>query len=218
MNFGFRISKWVPSSISDSPSSARSAWLDRDGGGAQVFSVRMSRKNRGEASFTIIEILVVVTIIGMLVGLSVPAVGGALASAKRAKVAAMAQQIRTAVIQFQTEYGYFPTNGLTAGAGTTGAEFALVLTGSANATADNPRRIVFLEVPKDFTRDGAGNVTNDGIVTPRGFYKGGQSNLSVAVDQDYDGQITAAGQTLNTTVAVWFTDPRSTNQVVGTWK
>ena len=121
-------------------------------------------------------------------------------------------------MQFQTEYGFFPTNGLTAGAGTTGADFALVLTGSASSTNDNPRRIAFLEVPNDFTQGGSGNVTNGGIVTPKGFYKSGQSNLSVAVDHDYDGQVTAGGQTLNATVAVWFNDPKLSNKVIGTWQ
>lgn len=180
----------------------------------------MSRRifRNATAAFTIIEILVVVTIIGMLVGLSLPAIGGALNSAKKAKVSTMAQQVRTAILQFQTEYGFYPTNGLdSTGKGDTGSPLALVLTGSANATTDNPRRLVFLEVPNDFTLDGLGNVTNGGIVTPRGFYKGAQSNLSVAVDHDYNGEVEAAGQTVRATVAVWFQDPKNTN-LIGTWK
>lgn len=175
-------------------------------------------------SFTLVEILVVVSIIGLLAGLAIPAVGGALASAKKAKVTAMGQQIRTALVQFNTEYGYFPTNGMNNGIGSTTPDLALILTGGSNAAATNvnPRRIVFLEVPQDFTLNAAGNLSNRGIVTPKGFYKTGQSNFSVAVDHNYDGMVTVTNDGRPTsipgTTAVWFVDPRVRNKTVGTWQ
>lgn len=134
----------------------------------------------------------------------------------------MAHQIRTAITQFNTEYGYYPSNGMTAGVGTTGSSLALVLTGAASATNDNPRQIVFLEVPNDFTTNAAGNLTNGGILTPKGFYSKGQSNLSVAVDHDYNGTVTVTNGTTTTNlqagVAVWFVDPKDSKKTVGTWK
>jgi len=184
----------------------------------------MKRPRTSIRSFTLVEILVVISIIGLLAGLAVPAIGGALASARKAKVAAMAQQIRTALTQFHAEYGYFPTNGLNNGVGPTGSALALILAGDAGpqATNANPRRIVFLEVPNDFTFNNAGNLSNRGLVTPRGFYKTGQSNLSVSVDHDYDGMVTVTNDGRSTnirgTVAVWFVDPRASNKTVGTWK
>lgn len=172
--------------------------------------------------FTLVELLVVISIIGLLAGLSIPAVGGAMNSAKKAKVSAFAHQVRTALVQFNTEYGYFPTNGMTQGVGTTASTLALILTGSASSTNDNPRRVSFLEVPSDFTLNGLGNISNRGIVTPRGFYAGGQSNLSVSVDHDYDGQISVTNGTtrinLTATTAVWFVDPRNSGKTIGTWK
>jgi prepilin-type N-terminal cleavage/methylation domain-containing protein len=172
--------------------------------------------------FTLVELLVVISIIGLLAGLSIPAVGGAMNSAKKAKVSAFAHQVRTALVQFNTEYGYFPTNGMNQGVGTTASTLALILTGSASSTNDNPRRVSFLEVPSDFTLNGLGNISNSGIVTPRGFYAGGQSNLSVSVDHDYDGQISVTNGTtkinLTATTAVWFVDPRNSGKTIGTWK
>jgi prepilin-type N-terminal cleavage/methylation domain-containing protein len=183
------------------------------------------RRNGGDIrSFTLVEILVVISIIGLLAGLSIPGVGGALASARKAKVAAMAQQIRTALSQFQSEYGYFPTNGLVNGTGPTTAELSMVLIGATNsaATNANPRRIPFLEVPNDFTFGGGGAVSNRGIVTPARFYKTGQSNFTVAVDHDYNGEISVTNGTVRTnlraSVAVWFVDPSDSRKTVGTWK
>jgi len=185
----------------------------------------MRRNFSGICSFTLIEILVVVSIIGLLAGLSIPAVGGALASARKAKATAMANQIRTALAAFNTEYGFFPTNGMNNGIGTTASTLALILTGdgsNADATNANPRRIVFLEVPQDFSFNAAGNLSNRGIVTPKGLYKSGQSNFSVAVDHDYDGMVTVTNDGRSTnirgTTAVWYVDPKASGKTVGTWK
>lgn len=180
----------------------------------------MIRITRRLSGFTLVEILVVVSIIGLLAGLSIPAVGGAMNAARKAKVSAMANQVRIAITQFNTEYGYFPTNGLSQGRGTTSQTLALVLTGASSATNDNPRQISFLEVPPDFTV--SGNISNSGIVTPRGFYKSGQSNLNVSVDHDYNGEVTVvdgtAQSTIRASVAVWFTDPKDSRKTIGTWK
>ena len=179
----------------------------------------MMMRPQRSLGFSLVEILVVVSIIGLLAGLSIPAVGGALASARKAKVSAMAHQIRSALVQFNTEYGYFPTNGFLNGVGRTGPGLALVLVGlDTNA---NPRQIGFLEIPQDFTTNELGNVSN-GIVTPRGFYKIGQSNLFVSVDHNYDGMVTVTNGTAQTniraSVAVWFIDPKDPTKTIGTWK
>lgn len=172
--------------------------------------------------FTLVELLVVVSIIGMLAGLSIPAVGGAMNAARKAKVTALAHQIRTALTQFNTEYGYFPTNGMNSqGIGTTGQTLALTLIGSSSATNDNPRQISFLEVPSDFTV--SGNVSNRGIVTPMNFYPNkGQSNLYVSVDHDFNGEVQVTNGTtltnLRATTAVWYIDPKDNKKTIGTWK
>ena len=189
----------------------------------------MKSLRRGIHSFTLIEILVVITIIGLLAGISVPAVGGALSSARKAKAMTMANQIRTAMVQFHTEYGFFPTNGMnTRGIGTTGPALARVLIGSTNATNDNPRRIVFLEVPADFTSGGGGDPESGGIMTSRDLYKRGslknrQVNYSLSVDNDYDSRTWVTNNLAETNVSgschVWIRDPSDPDRkTVGTWK
>ena len=186
----------------------------------------MKIKRSGIRSFTLVEILVVVSIIGLLAGLSIPAVGGALSSAKRAKVSSMANQIRIAVTQFYTEYGFYPTNRDfdQQGIGRTTAEFAQILTGDSNNSAAltmNPRRLAFLEVPNDFTSNNS--VATRGILTPAGYFKGNvRSNFSVSVDHNYDGQVRVTNNSVatnyNATVHVWFPDNRDTRKTVGTWR
>lgn len=186
----------------------------------------MKIRRAGLSSFTLVEILVVVSIIGLLAGLAIPAVGGALSSAKRAKVSSMANQIRIAIGQFYTEYGFYPTNKDfdSQGMGSTTAEFAMILTGDSNnsvALSQNPRRLAFLEVPNDFTSNN--NIATRGILTPVGYLKGNaRSNLSVSVDHDYNGEVRVTNNTTATnykaTVHVWFPDNRDTKKTIGTWK
>ena len=189
----------------------------------------MSRPFRKAGSFTLVEILVVVSIIGLLAGVSIPAVGGALSSARKAKAATMAGQIRTALVQFNAEYGFFPTNGInTDGIGSTGPTLSLILSGSPSATNDNPRQIVFLEVPNEFTLNGAGNLTNGGIQNPKNLYnrgtmKGRQQSFSFAVDHNYDGVVRVTNGTtltnINGSCHVWFRDPSDPDRkTVGTWR
>lgn len=203
--------------------------LDRGQGKGEGF--RMRFRWSVSRSFTLVELLVVITIIGMLAGLTVPAVGGAMAAARKAKATSMANQIRNALIQFQTEYGYFPTNRVdTQGMGATASELALILSGSASATNDNPRRIAFLEVPNEFTMNSLGNLTNGGIQTPRNLYtrgsiRGQQTNFSISVDHDYNGQVfvksnnSGSATAINGSCHVWIPDPSDPDKkTAGTWK
>jgi len=172
------------------------------------------RAPRGSA-FTLVELLVVVSIIGLLAGLAIPAINGALKSAMRSEVAAVAQSIRTAVIAWNSEYGTWPTNGLTASGTsfTTDANFLGMMTTTTNA--NNPRGIIFLEVPTKFTN-------SSGIVTPNGYIKGSNAPFRFAVDAAGTGVISNVGlenTNLRTAVAVWAPDASApTTKSVGTWK
>ena len=162
-------------------------------------------------SFTLVELLVVISIIGLLAGLGLPAINGAIQAGKRAEVASMAESIKTAVNAFYAEYSQYPSN-----SGKTDTNFLALMatTNSTEASVQNTRGIAFLEVPPKFT-----NAT--GIVTPRGFYKA-QSNFFLAIDTNGVGVLTnrvgSSNYVVPSSVSVWVVDPKNANKPVGTFK
>ncbi len=152
-----------------------------------------------------VEILVVISIIGLLAGLGFPAIQGAIAAGKKAEVAGMAESIKTAINAYYAEYMTYPSN-----SGTTDLSFMNQM------LSNNPRQISFLEIPPKFTNA-------QGIVTPTGFYKGSiRTNFSLNIDTQGLGVLSNRVGTRiysnSASVAVWVADPRDSNKPVGTFK
>ena len=159
-----------------------------------------------------VELLVVISIIGLLAGLGFPAISGAIQAGKKAEVSAMAESIKTAVNAFYAEYSAYPSNT----SGKTDANF-LSLMSTTNTNGGNYRGIAFLEVPPKFT-----NSTPE-LVTPNGFYSGGaRSNFLVAIDTSGAGVLTnkvgSSSYVVPSSVAVWVVDPKNANKPVGTFR
>src|SRR5579871_2354995 len=78
--------------------------------------MKFSPKSRhGRQGFTLVELLVVMGIIAILAGVAIAGMTSAIRFAKRTKATTMANQISTAVQNYYTEYGVYPTADATGG-------------------------------------------------------------------------------------------------------
>lgn len=161
--------------------------------------IKKSPLRDARQGFTLVELLVVITIIAILMGLLFPVVGAARQSAQKAVAKSACTSIVVGITQFYTEYGIYPT-GITSPTTTNTALMDILRGNDAGKTA-NPRKIPF------FTYKEAKSQAK-----PRDGYKNGTlydpwgKVYNVAFDDNYDNQTDVSdygGKKLDVGAAVW---------------
>lgn len=182
---------------------------------AVALKILLMRQIREHTSaFTLIEILVVMTLIAILVGIGVPAFTSVMEQARKTQAKNEEQQIIAAVNAFYTEYGQYPL--VTADTTLTGTStpsngdlfFTLrAVSGGVNLNnAVNTRAIAFIQPPvsKDQTNPRSGIKTSNSI-----WYDPWGSPYNVMIDGNYDNSVAnpyadqPGGATLYLGVIVW---------------
>ena len=144
-------------------------------------------------AFTLIELLIVITIIAIWLGLLFPAFRGIQNQAKRTQTKNDLTQIVTAVNSFYTEYGKYPlstSSDTTFGPGGSPATNETLLNALRGLDATlNPRQIVFISPPdvkdKSNPRSGIGiDTSNAGQ-----YFDPWGKNYVTRIDGDYDNQV-----------------------------
>lgn len=160
--------------------------------------------SKKSAAFTLVELLVVISIIVILAGLSFPAVNGAMDSAKKTQAKSNAVQIAAAVSAYEMEYGKLPTF--------TGSTVDKTLMDILTGT--NSRGILFLEAQA--WKKGKGGTNSVGYCDPWSS----NSAYAIALDTDYNNKINvstngeASGSaTIMKKVGVWNVNTNSKYRV-----
>jgi prepilin-type N-terminal cleavage/methylation domain-containing protein len=176
--------------------------------------VQLQAGRRPVTGFTLIEILVVITIIGILMAMMVPAVGLIMRKTAIARVKSDANVVTTVLLKYRAEYSRWPTNFAVAATGAnqpdtaTGAtdeEWVDIMTPPADETIDpairkmNPKRIVFF-------KPGGGALTTNGV-----FVDAWKKPFYYRMDRDGDEQIanpnTDVGGDIRARVLAWSAGP-----------
>ena len=144
-------------------------------------------------AFTLIELVVVISVIAILMGLLFPAFRGVQDQAKKTQAKSDLTQIATAVNAFYTEYGRYPTSATTNATATLGPGGSTPENGGlfnelrAITFVLNTRKIVYLSPPeaKNQTAPRSGIETATG-----GYYDPWGNEYAIALDAEYGGTLT----------------------------
>jgi prepilin-type N-terminal cleavage/methylation domain-containing protein len=187
----------------------------RNSGAAGRTSVFGHRRQRG---FTLMELLVVMTIIAILAGLSVPVANAVMKRARLMRAKHMALELRKAVGTYSTEYGRYPVasdNGSQAARDAeveTDSVLMNVLLGSDEASGPgglNPRGLPFFSA----NRASSDRNPRDGMVsTPTGggtLYDpwGNRYRLIIDVDRNNRCKVPSGEGVVAKDVLVWSLGP-----------
>ena len=156
------------------------------------FSLGLLRHPSHCRAFTLLELLVVLSIIGVLAAIATPVTGRVINQARKTECNQQISNLITAINGYQLEYGHIPIN---TGGGSestilktnngNGRELIKCLIGEDNATFGNPRGITFLEPKHTESQKGGWDSTagSEGLYDPWG------NPFEILLDQDFDKSI-----------------------------
>ncbi|MEM9446652.1 MAG: type II secretion system protein [Verrucomicrobiota bacterium] len=195
----------------------------------------MKRDKR--SGFTLVELLVVMTIVAILMGLAIPGVGIAFEAAKKAQAGVVVNQLKVAMTNYKTEYGRWPVYALQNPEPDEILEAGMLyymLTGTEEKSKqmDNPRRIPFMEFNLKDLRQGPPDANNvRPPVNPEDadtFVDPWNREYLMVFDLDYDNRVLVPSLNpnleedvyMNTSMAFWSTgaDGDVRAKYIATWK
>jgi prepilin-type N-terminal cleavage/methylation domain-containing protein len=149
------------------------------------------RKNvtrSSQTGFTLVELLVVISIVGLLAGLMSVAIPKAMEGGKKAKAKGELNSIVAAVKAYKQEYGRWPGSATatsdTTFQGTDSKSLLSALSGASNTSVENPKSVRFLE----------GASTDGTMKDPWGM------QYFVILDADESNSMTYQGKTISISV------------------
>lgn len=152
---------------------------------------------RANSGFTLVELLVVISIIVVLAAMSFGAANMAINKAKRTQALNDAMGLQSAIERYYNEYSKLPDFGMTGDEATTdgqsGAELLKILLGKEDVASgmQNPRQIVFLNAKESKSKAKGGLVYSSGgsSANPEGYYDAWGNPFHIKIDDDYDQEI-----------------------------
>ena len=170
------------------------------------------------SGFTLVELLVVITIIGILTGILLPVGHQVMKSMRKTQATKTATELRTALMNYYTEYKRFPAVDSAGGGGDTkiqtdgskGLISALMAVPGGKTDQLNRRGILFFSTKKAKTQNSAGvfgSGTTYKLNDPWGM------PYTVVYDTDYNNQIEvpkrdgSGNEPIFATVAIWSFGP-----------
>jgi prepilin-type N-terminal cleavage/methylation domain-containing protein len=159
--------------------------------------MKIRSNRRAHSGFTLVELLVVISIIAVLAAVSLGALQGAFKKADTLKTKTSATAIATALEQYFQEYSKLPTLGATSDEirteGESGIEFLEILLGREDdtGTMQNPRKIPFLTVETGKTRKKGGLIYSNGGAGGQieGLFDAWGNAFFVKIDLEYEDEI-----------------------------
>jgi len=155
----------------------------------KTISLRTFSRNKEKKAYTLLELLIVISIIATLAAIATPVSMSVMNQARKTECSQQISNLITALNGYKMEYGHIPiktglteTDVLKTDSGD-GIKLIKCLTGEDNVSFKNPREIVFFEPNYTDTKVGGLDATTDALYDPWG------GPYQILLDVNFDKKI-----------------------------